>query len=155
MDRREFSKQIALLGAGLPAGLAVGQPAERKESPEGWYEEPAKKLPIRKFDVVVAGGGTAGVVAAIAAARQGAKTMLIERKGYPGGTVVEGGTALHSYFNLWKAFPGVARKQVVKGLPQEIVQRHRGGGTSGHAEMVSATTTIRSAPPSTRKSTSW
>ncbi|MCU0786097.1 MAG: FAD-dependent oxidoreductase, partial [Verrucomicrobia bacterium] len=92
----------------------MGQPAEREEPLEGWYEEPAKKLPIRKFDVVVAGAGTAGVVTAIAAARQGAKTMLIERKGYPGGTVVEGGTALHSYFNLWKAFPGVAKKQVVK-----------------------------------------
>ena len=138
MNRREFSKRIALLGAGLPAGLAVGQPAERKESPEGWYEEPAKKLPIRKFDVVVAGGGTAGVVTAIAAARQGAKTMLIERKGYPGGTVVEGGTALHSYFNLWKAFPGVAKQQVVRGIPQEIVDRlAKVGGTSGHAEMVS------------------
>ena len=138
MNRREFSKRIAVLGAGLPAGLAAGQPAEQKGSPEGWYEEPAKKLPIRKFDVVVAGGGTAGVVTAIAAARQGAKTMLIERKGYPGGTVVEGGTALHSYFNLWKAFPGVARQQVVRGIPQEIVDRlAKVGGTSGHAEMVS------------------
>jgi NADPH-dependent 2,4-dienoyl-CoA reductase/sulfur reductase-like enzyme len=94
MNRREFSKRIALLGAGLPAGLAVSQAAERKESPEGWYEEPAKKLPVRKFDVVVAGGGTAGVVTAIAAARQGAKTMVIERKGTLGGTVAEGGTAL-------------------------------------------------------------
>ncbi len=138
MNRREFSKRVALLGAGLPTGLAMGQPAERKESPESWYEEPAKKLPIRKFDVVVAGGGTAGVVTAIAAARQGAKTMLIERKGYPGGTVVEGGTALHSYFNLWKAFPGVAKQQVVRGVPQEIVDRlAKVGGTSGHAEMVS------------------
>ena len=138
MNRREFSKRIALLSAGLPAGLTVGQAAERKESPAGWYEEPAKRLPIRKFDVVVAGGGTAGVVTAIAAARQGAKTMLIERKGYPGGTVVEGGTALHSYFNLWKAFPGVAKQQVVRGIPQEIVDRlSKVGGTSGHAEMVS------------------
>ena len=87
---------------------------------------------------MVAGAGTAGVVAALAAARTGAKTLLIERKGYPGGTVVEGGTALHSYFNLWKAFPGVARKQVVKGIPQEIVDRlAQVGGTSGHAEMLS------------------
>jgi len=88
-----------------------------------FYEEPAKKLPIRQFDVVVAGGGTAGVVAAIAAARQGAKTALIEVKGYTGGIVVEGGTALHSYFNLWKAFPGVEKRQVVKGIAQEIIDK--------------------------------
>ena len=101
-----------------------------------YYEEPAKKLPVTECDVVVAGGGTAGVVAAIAAARQGARTTLIEAKGYPGGMPVEGGTALHSYYNLWKAFPGVEKRQVVNGIPQEIVDRlAERGGTTGHAEM--------------------
>lgn len=88
-------------------------------------------------DVVVAGGGTAGVVAALAAARNGARTTLVESKGYPGGVAVEGGTALHSFYNLWKAFPGVEKRQVVKGIPQEIVDRLAAvGGTSGHAEML-------------------
>jgi hypothetical protein len=101
-----------------------------------YYEEPARKLPVREFDVVVAGGGTAGVVAALAAARRGARTILIEAKGYPGGIVVEGGTALHSYYNLWKAFPGVEKRQVVKGIPAEIVDRlAEVGGTTGHVEM--------------------
>jgi hypothetical protein len=100
------------------------------------YTEPARDLPVRESEVVVVGGGTAGVVAAVAAARQGAKTTLIEMKGYPGGTVVEGGTALHSFYNLWKAFPGVEKRQVVRGIPQEIVNRlMRVGGASGHAEM--------------------
>ena len=100
------------------------------------YNEPAKKLSVREFDVIVAGGGTAGVVAAIAAARQGADTALIEAKGYTGGIVVEGGTALHSYYNLWKAFPEAEKRQVVKGIPQEIVDRlDERGGTSGHSEM--------------------
>lgn len=100
------------------------------------YHEPGRPLPVREFDVVVAGAGTAGVVAAIAAARHGAKVALIEAKGYPGGTVVEGGTALHSYFNLWKAFPGVEKRQVVRGIPQEIVDRLMArGACSGHAEM--------------------
>ncbi len=102
-----------------------------------FYEEPARKLPVREFDVVVAGAGTAGVVAALAAARRGARTIAIEAKGYPGGIAVEGGTALHSFYNLWKAFPGVEKRQVVKGIPQEIVDRlAKEGGTSGHAEMV-------------------
>ncbi len=123
MNRRDFSKSALLLGGAT-------------QLPDSYYQEPARKLPARKFDVVVAGGGTAGVVAAVSAARQGARTALIEAKGYPGGTVVEGGTALHSFYNLWKAFPGVAKRQVVRGIPQEIVDRlSKAGGTSGHAEM--------------------
>jgi hypothetical protein len=63
--------------------------------------------------------------------------MLIERKGYTGGTVTEGGTALHSFYNLWKAFPGVKKRQVVQGIPQQIVDRLMAvGACSGHAEMV-------------------
>ena len=100
------------------------------------YEEPARRLPVRDFDVVIAGGGTGGVIAALAAARNGAKTALIEAKGYVGGIAVEGGTALHSFYNLWKAFPGVQKRHVVRGIPQELVNRlAERGGTSGHAEM--------------------
>ncbi|HUT17635.1 MAG TPA: FAD-dependent oxidoreductase [Anaerolineae bacterium] len=100
------------------------------------YQEPAKQLPTREFDVVVAGGGTAGVVAALAAARHGVHTVLIESKGYTGGTVVEGGTALHSFYNLWKAFPEAEKRQVVRGIPQEIVDRLiLAGGSTGHVEM--------------------
>jgi hypothetical protein len=136
MNRREFSQRGLVLGVGLLAGSAQGGAAGIGSEPGAYYEEPAKKLPIRRFDVVVAGAGTAGVVAAIAAARQGAKTALIEVKGYPGGTATEGGTALHSFYNLWKAFPGVKKRQVVRGIPQQIVDRLlKVGGTSGHAEM--------------------
>ena len=132
MNRRDFLKGAVMLGVGAEADAAGGARAAAAE----YYQEPSRKLPVRPFDVVVAGAGTGGVVAALAAARQGARTALIERKGYPGGTVVEGGTALHSFYNLWKAFPGVAKRQVVKGIPQEIIDRlAKAGGTSGHAEM--------------------
>jgi hypothetical protein len=135
MDRREFSKTMLAAGMGIGAASAP-ETAFAGGQPAAYYEEPARKLPVRKFDVVVAGGGTAGVVAATAAARQGAKTALVEVKGYPGGTVTEGGTALHSFYNLWKAFPGCKKRQVVRGIPQEIVDRLLAvGGTSGHAEM--------------------
>jgi hypothetical protein len=136
MNRREFSKHSLMLGAGLFAGTAKGNPAGAGTQHGSYYKEPPKKLPVRKFDVVVAGAGTAGVVAATAAARRGAKTALIEVKGYPGGTATEGGTALHSFYNLWKAFPGVKKRQVVRGIAQEIIDRLlKVGGTSGHAEM--------------------
>jgi hypothetical protein len=125
-----------MLGVGALAGLPNDSKAMDRKSTD-FYREPPKNLPIRKFDVVVAGGGTGGVVAALAAAHQGAKTMLIERKGYTGGTVTEGGTALHSFYNLWKAFPGVKKRHVVQGIPQQIVDRlMTAGACSGHAEMV-------------------
>jgi len=136
MKRRDFHKGMVGIGVAAQAAWAHGAERAAATNAADTCEEPARKLPVRRFDVVVAGGGTAGVVAALAAARHGAKTALIEAKGYPGGTVTEGGTALHSFFNLWKAFPGVEKRQVVRGIPQEIVDRlARVGGTSGHAEM--------------------
>ena len=123
-------------------GLAAGARVEARDGKfvsfeSDFYKEAAKKLPVRHFDVLVAGAGTAGVVAAIAAARQGAKTILVEYKGYPGGVAVEGGTALHSFYNLWKAFPGVEKKQLVRGIPAEMIDRLTArGGATGYAEMM-------------------
>ncbi len=137
MNRRNFSKTGIYAGLGLaslsstPAACQAASSAGSEE-----YREAAKNLPRRQFDVVVAGGGTAGVIAAIAAARTGARTVLIEAKGYTGGVAVEGGTALHSFYNLWKAFPGVEKRQVVKGIPAELVDRLTArGGATGYAEM--------------------
>jgi hypothetical protein len=138
MNRREFSRTGIFAGLGLAAvagNTVSGQPIDMKNS-TSMYKEPAKNLPKRQFDVVVAGGGTAGVIAAIAAARNGAKTILIEAKGYTGGVAVEGGTAIHSFYNLWKAFPGVEKRQVVRGIPAELIDRLTAkGGATGYAEM--------------------
>ena len=49
---------------------------------------------LEAMDVVVSGGGTAGVVAALAAARGGAQTMLIETKGFLGGMLTGGNAGI-------------------------------------------------------------
>ena len=136
VKRRDFSKGALTLGMGLMANPVSAAKASIGTSDNDFYLESARKLPSRQFDVVIAGGGTAGVMAAIAAARQGAKTVLIEIKGYPGGAVTEGGTTLHSYYNIWKPFPGVKKRQVVRGIPREIVERLiRIDGCIGYGDM--------------------
>lgn len=98
--------------------------------------EKEKTIPVRlECDVLIAGGGTAGMVAALAAARNGARTVIIERYGHLGGTMVNGAGPLHSFFNLYKAFPDAEKKQVVCGIAQEIVDRMvQVGGSFGHLE---------------------
>ena len=136
MNRRDFYKKSSVFGLGILAGKSFLASGMNKVPEPGFYNEGAKKLPARGFDVVVAGGGTAGVICAIAAARGGARTVLVENKGYVGGVAVEGGTALHSFYNLWKAFPGVKKRQLVRGIPAEMVDRLTAmGGATGYAEM--------------------
>lgn len=88
------------------------------------------------FDVVVIGGGMAGIAAAIGAARTGVKTILIEKNGWLGGVGIVGATSLHSFFNIFDAHPGAERYKVVGGIAQELVDRvtQRGGGM-GHIRM--------------------
>ncbi|MFP3896993.1 MAG: FAD-dependent oxidoreductase [Anaerolineales bacterium] len=87
-------------------------------------------------DVLVAGGGMAGIAAAIASARTGARTVLVEKAGWLGGMGASGATGLHSFFNIFDAHPEVKRKRVVAGIAQELVDRvqHLGGGL-GHIRM--------------------
>jgi len=76
-------------------------------------------------DVLVVGGGLTGVVAGTAAARNGAKTILIEAKPFIGG-VAASGYCLHSFISK-------NGRQVVFGLAQEIVTRLiEMGGAVGH-----------------------
>ena len=89
-----------------------------------------------RFDVAVAGGGMAGIASAIASARAGAKTILVDKAGWLGGMGITGATGLHSFFNIFEAHPGAERMRVVAGIAQELVDRVQAmGGALGHVRM--------------------
>lgn len=67
-------------------------------------------------DVVVIGSGTAGSTAAIAAARNGAKTVLVERYGFLGGTSTQ---VLDTFYGFYT--PGTHAYKVVGGIPDDVV----------------------------------
>jgi hypothetical protein len=88
------------------------------------------------YDVLVVGGGMAGIAAAIAAARRGARTMLIEQQGSLGGLGITGATGLHTFYNIYGAEPGAQPLRAVAGIAQELVDRCRvAGGAIGHVPM--------------------
>lgn len=68
------------------------------------------------FDVVVAGSGSAGATAAIAAARAGAKTLLVERFGFLGGTSTGVLDTFYGFFT-----PGTRSIKVVGGIADDVV----------------------------------
>ena len=81
--------------------------------------EPERTIPVlAEADVLVAGGGLAGVAAAVAAARAGARTMLVERLGLLGGVATAAlMTSMGNFMTL------VGGRQVVKGLPEEMLDK--------------------------------
>lgn len=68
------------------------------------------------YDVVVCGGGTAGFCAAVAAARCGASTALIERFGVLGGTMTVGGVSAPALFHAHG-------KQIIAGIGWELMTK--------------------------------
>lgn len=91
--------------------------------------EPAREIPvIFEKDVTVSGGGPGGLVAAIAAARTGVDTILIEQQGFLGGTATAG---LMNSFNGYRNQNPPNDLQTVKGIAEEIVHELiRYGGTA-------------------------
>jgi hypothetical protein len=82
------------------------------------WREPARDLPVTdRPDVLVVGAGSAGIAAAIAAARRGADVLLVERYGFIGGLATFG------LINLLLTLDDGCGNQVVAGLCQEVVDR--------------------------------
>jgi hypothetical protein len=85
-------------------------------------------------DVLVCGGGMAGMMAAVAAARTGTGVLLVERWGFLGGSATAGAVG---QFVGWETAAG---RQVIQGLAEEVVRRlERHGGSGGHTHFVMST----------------
>lgn len=101
MERRRFIG--GLVGGAVAAKMVGGRVSAAGTSNE--YLEPARKLPLRDdADVIVCGGGPAGIAAAITAARCGARVRLFELQGCLGGVWTAG--LLTYIFDFNK--PGIA-----------------------------------------------
>ena len=80
--------------------------------------EPAKDIPVfRRCDVLVVGGGPAGTAAAVAAARTGADTILVERYGHLGGMSTGGFVTFIERMTDWSG------RQVIAGFANDILDR--------------------------------
>jgi hypothetical protein len=95
------------------------------------HEESKMDMKVHsESDVVVAGGGPSGLIAAIASARAGAKTTLVEQYGFLGGMATAASVGPFSPFHY-------DDQQITMGIPQELVERlMASGGSTGHLKCV-------------------
>ena len=125
MDRREFLKGSVTSVAGLAVGgCATSAAVQGTAVPEAG-----------RFDVIVVGSGPAGVCAAIAAARNGAKTLVVEKGNCLGGMATRGMVG-----PFMTCYDKSGRNQVVRGLFDEIVRRLIACGGAIHPKDVRAGT---------------
>lgn len=113
LGRRQFMRRsvagVALAGS---SGAALGADSGARPRRAGKRKETVRT----EADVLVVGGGTAGTIAAIQAARAGAKTVLVERGTQLGGTTTTGGVSFPGLFDAWG-------KQIIAGIGWELVKR--------------------------------
>ena len=89
--------------------MGIASTAEVNAAPAPNASEPEIN---QEADVLVVGGGTAGTIAAIQAARAGARVLLVERGAQLGGTMTTGGVAFPGLFDAWG-------KQIIAGIGWE------------------------------------
>ena len=84
-------------------------------------EEPARQIPLYgEYEIVVLGGGPAGIAAAVAAARAGRRTLLIERYGFLGGMGTAAGVT--NFCGLHANVHGEMHR-VVQGIASDLLDR--------------------------------
>ncbi len=106
-SRRQF------IAAGIAAPAAAGSFQGSAK-----YRETVETPIVARYQVIVAGGGPSGVIAAVAAARSGANTLLIERYAFLGGN---GTAGLMTCYNGFRNQREPQALQTVKGIPAEYI----------------------------------
>jgi len=109
-SRRRFLGHTALSGAAFLSTAELSRPSPKRHGADAAAPE------ADRYDVVVFGGGPAGIVAAAQAARAGAATLLVEKNGILGGTTTVGGVNFPGLFHAWG-------RQVIAGIGWELVSR--------------------------------
>jgi hypothetical protein len=158
--RRLVAEQLGRFAQGEPLLNVVGNPTRTSVSPtaatlsaaarsrqdsnekdgismnsmSGQSIDYRRQVPVvDAHDVVVVGGGPAGIAAAISAGRAGANTLLIEQHGYLGGNLTAGlvGPCMTS-FSLDGSI------QLIRGVFDEMIRRMEEAGTAIHPSTVPA-----------------
>lgn len=96
--------------------------------------EPEREIPVeRKVDVIVAGGGPAGLAAAVAAARIGVEVLLVERYSYLGG-MATGGMVIRLYETA-RYGHGISKEVLKRLSDMKAARLHQtAGGPAGWRE---------------------
>jgi hypothetical protein len=122
MNRRNFIRYSTAAGAGLGIVSSVSGIPQRSSVKGEKVFEVKREVPVKgEYDVIVCGGGPAGSAAAIEAARNGARTMLIENNGCLGGVWTSGSlTWILDYHNQKGILKELTGKLTARGAQSTI-----------------------------------
>ncbi|MCL5269896.1 MAG: FAD-dependent oxidoreductase [bacterium] len=114
IGRRKF------LGGAVGIAMVAGRGGDPSAAAAGenTYAEKLSTPIVERHQVIVAGGGPSGVIAALAAARTGADTLLVERYPFLGGN---GTAGLMTCYNGFRNQKPPEALQTVKGIPAEYI----------------------------------
>jgi NADPH-dependent 2,4-dienoyl-CoA reductase/sulfur reductase-like enzyme len=116
IGRREFIG--AALGGVVAAGGLLSGVKKVSAAGQAAYREEIRTPIVGHYQVIVAGGGPGGFIAALAAVRSGAETLLIERYPFLGGN---GTAGLMTCYNGFRNQRPPEALQTVKGIPAEYI----------------------------------